>query len=166
MTAQEFKNLFIPHKQKLLGVATALLHHPEDAEDAVQETFIKLWKVKDSLESIVNTEAYSVTLVKNVALDMLRKRERRGYSTPIDELQLPSNETLVENILENKSDLKIIERWIEKLPKQQQLVFIYRHNKGLEIKIIAQLLKLTETNVKVILSRLRKQLKEILNSYE
>jgi len=166
MTANEFKVEYLPHKLKLYRVAFCLLKHSEDAEDAVQETYVKLWGIKDSLDAIRNSEAYCTTLVKNISLDMLRTRQRKGYSISIDEAVIPSKDSPAEQQMQAKYQLKVMMRWLETLPSVQRNVFVCRHQQGLSIKEIAQQLSLTEVNVKVILSRLRKELKEELNRYE
>lgn len=167
MTATEFKETYIPHKLKLFRVANALLCHSEDAEDAVQETYIKLWKMKESLDTITNSEAYSVTMVKNISLDILRSKSRKGYNVSIDEVQISDDTTAAnEGKFEAQNQLVFVSKWLDTLPREQKMVFIHRHKQGMSVREIAELLQLSESNVKVILSRLRKRLKEELQTYE
>ena len=164
MTATEFKETYIPHKLKLFRVANALLCH---AEDAVQETYIKLWKMKESLDTITNSEAYSVTMVKNISLDILRSKSRKGYNVSIDEVQISDDTTAAnEGKFEAQNQLVFVSKWLDTLPREQKMVFIHRHKQGMSVREIAELLQLSESNVKVILSRLRKRLKEELQTYE
>ena len=162
MTAQEFKAKYIPLKAVLYRMAFSLLKQSQDAEDAVQETYIKLWRMKDSLDSIRNSEAYSVTLVRNISLDLLRTQQRKGYPLSVDEVEIEDKQSTIDQQLEHRSHLHLIESWLNTLPHSQREVFVCRHQQGMSIREIAQQLDLSESNVKVILSRLRTQVKEVI----
>lgn len=162
MTAEEFKYLFFPYRQKLYRLAVSYLGQSEDAEDAVQETYVRLWNRRDEL-SLVNVEAYSMTIVKNISLDLLRSKKRKGYTIDIENYDVAAEESLGDD---SKEALLFISRWMQKLPTIQKRVFELRHKKEMSMKMISEELNLTESNVKVILSRLRKQLKEEYLRYE
>ena len=57
MNAQRFKTLVINYHRQLYRTAFFMLGNMEDAEDAVQDTYLKLWKVRDSLDTTTNLEA-------------------------------------------------------------------------------------------------------------
>ena len=163
MTAQEFKELFFPYKLKLYRLAFSLMGQSEDAEDAVQETYVRLWSLKDELAQIANREAYSITLVKNISLDMLRSKKRKGFAVSLEGLSIESDSSAD---LDSESDLDYVSKWVNNLTVVQKQIFECRHSQGLSIKQISERMGLTQTNVKVILSRLRKQLKEDFTRYE
>ena len=71
MDTESFKREFLPYHRKLYCVAYRLLENAADAEDLVQEAYLKLWDKREGLSVISNPEAFSVTLVKN------RSEERR-----------------------------------------------------------------------------------------
>lgn len=71
MDAESFKNEFLPYHRKLYSVAYRLLENAADAEDLVQEAYLKLWDKREGLMVISNPEAFSVTLVKNMCFDLL-----------------------------------------------------------------------------------------------
>ena len=73
MDAESFKNLFLPYHRKLYRVAFRLLEDVADAEDVVQEAYLKLWDKRDGLAVISNPEAFCVALVKNMCFDLLRQ---------------------------------------------------------------------------------------------
>ena len=66
MDAESFKKEFLPYHRKLYCVAYRLLENSADAEDIVQEAYLKLWDKREGLTVISNPEAFSVTLVKNI----------------------------------------------------------------------------------------------------
>ncbi len=73
MDTAEFKQQFLPYHRKLYRVAFRLTGNPQEAEDMVQEAYLKLWNKRDELAGVLNTEAYCVTLVKNLCYDALRR---------------------------------------------------------------------------------------------
>ena len=156
MKAEEFKNLFFPYRLKLYRLAISYLGQSEDAEDAVQETYVRLWNRRDEL-SLINVEAYCMTIVKNISLDLLRSKKRKGFTLAIDEYDIAVEDS---SDGDSKEALRFVARWVKTLPTVQRQVFDLRHKEDMSIKIISEQLSLTESNVKVILSRLRKQLKE------
>mgnify|MGYP001233609388 FL=1 len=72
MDTESFKREFLPYHRKLYCVAYRLLENAADAEDLVQEAYLKLWDKREGLSVISNPEAFSVTLVKNMCFDLLR----------------------------------------------------------------------------------------------
>ena len=72
MNAECFKQQFLPYHEKLYRIAFRLLGNREDAEDMLQEAYLKLWNKREGLASISNTEAYAVGVLKNVCFDFLR----------------------------------------------------------------------------------------------
>ena len=58
MDTAEFKQQFLPYHRKLYRVAFRLTGNPQDAEDMVQEAYLKLWNKRDELAGVLNTEAY------------------------------------------------------------------------------------------------------------
>ena len=75
MPASLFKQLLLPLYPRLHRVSLRLLGNVEDAEDMVQEVFLKLWDRRDALPDVQNVEAYCVTLTKNMCIDRLRLAE-------------------------------------------------------------------------------------------
>ena len=73
MDTESFKREFLPYHRKLYCVAYRLLENAADAEDLVQEAYLKLWDKREGLSVISNPEAFSVTLVKNMCFDLLRE---------------------------------------------------------------------------------------------
>ena len=72
MDANDFKRLFLPYHRKLYRVAFRLLGNVQDAEDMVQEAYLKLWKRREELPSNIESwEAYCITLTKNLCYDAL-----------------------------------------------------------------------------------------------
>lgn len=74
MNKETFKQTYLPLSASMYRTAYRILGNPEDAEDMVQEAYMKLWKQRDTLDGILDARAYAVTSVKNLCLDTIRKR--------------------------------------------------------------------------------------------
>lgn len=163
MDAESFKREFLPYHRKLYCVAYRLLENTEDAEDVVQEAYLKLWDKREGLAIISNAEAFCVTLVKNMCFDLLRSGKyvlsRQGV-----ELSEVCGATTTDN-LELRDEAKQVRQIIARLPLQQQRVVTLRDVKGCSFEEIERLTGLNATNVRVLLSRARKKIREEFNKW-
>lgn len=162
MQADQFKHIYLPHKASLYRMAIYLMKNREDAEDVVQDTYATLWNNREDLKTVVNSEAYSITILKRLCYDRLNSLYKRSHNIPIDSIELESKREL-KNQIEARSQLVLIERHLKDWPESQRTVFILRHYKGLPLGEIAEQTGLSLSNVKVILSRMRRELKERMN---
>ena len=90
MDAAEFKQQFLPYHRKLYRTAFRLTENPQEAEDMVQEAYLKLWNKRDELAGVLNTEAYCVTLVKNLCYDASAGAGPMKTDMHPNELDLPT----------------------------------------------------------------------------
>jgi len=74
MELETFKSTVLPLRDKLLKYSVKLTDDGADAEDIVQEAFLKLWYIRDRLDGYQSVEALSVQVVKNLCLDKLRSK--------------------------------------------------------------------------------------------
>lgn len=72
MTAGEFKEKYLPLGEPLYRVAFYMLESGDDAEDAVQDLFVRLWSSRDSLDSVRNPKSYCITMLRNICVDRIR----------------------------------------------------------------------------------------------
>ena len=75
----KFERLYHQYRGLMLHVARQILHHDQDAEDAVHESFIKIAKniTKISEVDCPKTRAYIVIIVENTSIDILRKQKKQ-----------------------------------------------------------------------------------------
>ena len=134
-----------------------------DAEDLVQEAYLKLWDKREGLSVISNPEAFSVTLVKICVLicfvqeSMFCPDKAWSYQTYQDVFQ-PDN-------LEAREGVRQIKDIIAHLPEQQQRIINMRDIKGCSYEEIEQVTGLNSINVRVLLSRARKKIREEFNKW-
>ena len=73
MTREEFSNLVQQLGKKLYYFAFRILRNQEEAEDGVQEVFLRLWKMNDKLADYRSIEALATTMTRNYCIDLIRK---------------------------------------------------------------------------------------------
>lgn len=158
MDAVSFKKMFLPYHRKLYGVALRLLENEDDACDVLQDAYLKLWDKRDTLGFIDNPEAFCTTLVRNMCVDLLRSpryvRERQ---------QVELTETLpvaAPDETASRDNAQVVQTLIARLPLQQRQVICLRDVQGYSFQEIEQLTGLSASNVRVVLSRARKKIRE------
>lgn len=162
MRSSEFKMLILPFSSRLYRLAYSLLGNREEAEDAVQEVYLKLWKMRDDLGKYNSIEALCVQVTRNHCLDQLRRRKLERAAKKEDEQARevdfinPSDEM----IRKERSD--ILNHLINQLPEPQRSLVHFRHIEGKEYSEIEEIMDMKENAIRVSISRARKQLKEML----
>lgn len=167
MDTESFKKEFLPYHRKLYCVACKLLENAADAEDVVQEAYLKLWDKRAELARVGNTEAFSVALVKNLCFDLLRsdKFVKNRQTLELAVLQ----DVSISDSLEERDEVRYVRTLIAGLPRLQQQVVTLRDVRGCSFEEIEQVTGLTSVNVRVLLSRARKKIREEFvkwNGYE
>jgi RNA polymerase sigma-70 factor (ECF subfamily) len=163
MDVENFKKVFLPYHGKLYGIAYRILENQTDAEDVVQETYIKLWHRRGELESLINPESYAITLLKNSCLDILRKIKPDLLA--IYETNLPSNDSLITRI-ENQDRLAHVQYIMSKLPPQQEQIVRLKIWDNLSDAEIEKITGLTQGNIRVTISRAKRTIKKIYEKWE
>ena len=155
MNSEAFKQRFLPLTRKMHWTAFSIMRNEQDAEDIVQEAFLKLWNKREELKHVTNDEAYCVTLVKNMCLDAKRASHAAFDAGPPEELSLMA-ETEVDNEVERKQHMSVLKQCIDQLPAMQRTIITRRDIDDADYTDIALETGNTEANVRVILSRARK----------
>ncbi|MBR5117048.1 MAG: sigma-70 family RNA polymerase sigma factor [Muribaculaceae bacterium] len=163
MNADEFKQRFLPLNAKLYKVAYLLLGNEDDAKDAVQDAYMKMWNRRDSLADIDNSQAYCVTLVRNLCLDRHRAASIDIVDKPPEELPIAGNEDASQHI-ERQQAAHLLDQCLARLPAQQQQVVRLRDINGCSMQEIEKVTGLTPVNTRVLLSRARKSLRTQLQN--
>lgn len=158
MNANEFKQRFLPLNAKLYKVAYLMLGNEDDAKDAVQDAYMKMWNRRDLLADIDNPQAYCVTLVRNLCLDRHRAASIDMVDKPPEELPIAGSDDASQHI-ERQQTAQLLNQCLARLPAQQQQVVRMRDMAGCSMQEIEKATGLTAINVRVLLSRARKTLR-------
>jgi RNA polymerase sigma-70 factor (ECF subfamily) len=166
-----FEELVRGHAGRLLSVARRFLGGSEDAQDAVQETFIRAFKAIQTFEERAQLHTWLHRILVNTALMKLRERRRKPAES-IDEL-LPTFATdghqTVESrewsdaLLERKETAGIVREAIAQLPEHYRIVLVLRDLEERDTAETARILGTTTTVVKVRLHRARQALRTLLD---
>lgn len=146
---------FTAMRKKFLRMAMHILPSEDDAADALQEAFLRLWPRRDKIESNAEAEALTTTTLRNICIDNVRKRKIE--TVPINE-EHDSCEESNSELWERYHEVnKIIEK---ALTPQQKEVLELKDIQGHSIEEIAKRLSTTESAVRMNLSRARKKIRE------
>ncbi len=159
MDASEYKRIFLPHNRRMYWVAWRLTGNAPEAEDLVQEAYLKLWTKRDQLGSINNTEAYCTTLVKNLFYDDCRRKHPEIADSPPDDLNI-ADESDTSSSLEHRDESSHVKLLIKKLPAQQRQIITLRDIDDLSYDEIETRTGINGPNIRVLLSRARKRIRE------
>ena len=159
MPASLFKQLLLPLYPRLQRVALRLLGNVEDAEDMVQEVYMKLWNKRDALPDVKDVEAYCVTLTKNMCIDRLRMAEMEKEDVDEVPTMLAATDD-VEAQVERRDAVEQVKQIIETLPEHQQQVITLRDMEDCSFEEIAEQTGLTAVNIRMLLSRARRTIRE------
>lgn len=160
MDQNEFVLLTTPIKDKMFRLAKRLLVSIEEAQDATQEILVKLWSKKGTLNDYNNVEAFAMTMTKNYCLDQLKSK--RAGNIKISSTDYPDREPALDKNLEDRDSLHWIEKSINELPAQQQIIIQLRDIEQYEFDEMAKILDLSEGTIRVALSRARKTVREYM----
>jgi len=162
MNLQEFQQKVYPLKDKLFRFAKHFLERTEEAEDIVQEVFMKLWNRRDKLDEYRRVEAFAMIITKNMCLD--KSKARRYPVESLDNQQSILGRIPDETKTDNSDLIYSIRQAIRLPPELQQIVIHLRDIEEYEFGEIAEMLDMNENAVRVNLSRARKKVREILTN--
>ena len=157
MKQGEFLDTVLPFKDKLYRLAKRVLVSNDEAEDAVQEVYLKLWKNKHSIKNYKNPEAFAMTMTKNYCLDRLKSKQAGNLK--IVHTNYPHSQNLSREI-EANDGVALVFKIMDTLPEQQKIVLQLRDVEQFEFAEIAKMLDSNETAVRVALSRARKTVRD------
>ncbi len=165
MTQLEFVNTVKRLEDKMFRLAKMMLISADEAADAVQEVFTKLWVKREQFTRISNTDAYFMRTVRNYCLDRIKSKQ--ASEGRLDSVSFMMKAPSSEKQFETQEAVSIVEQLMMKLPEKQRLIVQLRDIEGYEFKEIAEILDMNENAVRTALSRARKTLKNaLIKQYE
>ena len=157
MERNQFHTVWLPLQDRFYRMAFYMLENEADAKDAVQDLYLKLWNLRDSLDMIREPSAYGALMLKNLCIDRIRKRR------PVEEL----TDSLAagappDDEMSRREDLGTITKAMDKLPPGQQKLLKLHVLRGMSYQEIQKETGLSGLNIRVQVSLARKKLKQLL----
>ena len=157
-----FRNDILPLKNELFRLALRITLNRADAEDVVQETMLKVWNRREQWHELENLEAFCLTICRNMALDKLKRAGHQNASLDEESRQRPDNSYNADperQTIENDQIL-LVRQLMNELPEKQRACMHLRDIEGKAYKEIAQVLDITEQQVKVNIHRARQTIRQ------
>ncbi len=179
----DFRHDLLPLKDKLFRLALRITLDRPEAEDVVEDVLVKTWEMRNSpeMQEIKNLESYCLTMTRNLALDRAAKKEAQNVS--LDELtdagqggtedegrpkivpfQIADTSVLPDQRLEYEEKYQWVHDLFLQLPEKQRSVMQLRDIEEHSYQEVAEILQITESDVKVTLFRARQALKQLILS--
>lgn len=152
---QALSALYLRYWDKLFVTAAQRVDRPEDAEEILQDIFIRLWERRNELELTHSLATYLGVAVKYKVIDYRAKQHRQNAKitfSPIDE-QTPAYQLSAEALLLEKELWQSIEQSISRLPEKCRIVFTMSRQEGKTYKQISAELDISEKAVEAHISR-------------
>lgn len=167
---QAFNQLIAQYQKQVFNIAYGMLSDYEDASDASQEVFVKVYRSIASFRGQSSFSTWIYRICANVCNDSLRKRQRRGITVSIENddddntiSEIPSDTpTPEENVMMNERQRAVREA-INSLSDEYREIIVYSDINQLSYDEISQILKCPVGTIKSRLNRARNALKKILS---
>ncbi|PIF02516.1 MAG: RNA polymerase subunit sigma-70 [Paludibacter sp.] len=161
MKQKVFRKNVLILRDKMLHIALRILNKEQDAEDVVQEVFLKLWMTKDALAGVENIEAYVTTMTKNACFDKIKLKKQNVDITNL----VYQKARCLEKDIDTREAVNIIKVIIDELPDLQRLIITMHDMEDYTTKEVAKNIGSSIDAVRMNLSRARKRVRDIYQSY-
>ena len=161
MKTISFQTDILPLKNELFRLALRITQNRFEAEDVVQETMLKVWKGRSEWDKIDNIEAYCLTVCRNLSLDKMRHMDNQVQN--IEQESEPADQSYSANPEEQAVQhdrLQLIRQLISQLPEKQRTCMQLRDVEGKSYRDIANIIGISEEQVKVNIFRARQTIRE------
>lgn len=166
---EAFRGLVDRYQGKLLRLVTQLVRSREDAEDIVQESFVKAYLSIDSFRGQSSFYTWLYRIAFNMAIDFKRKVSRRGGdSAPLEDVDTTKNIYTVQTIespsdvVSRKEQAELISKALHELSEEHRTVIVLREIDGLSYEEIAKVMGISKGTVMSRLHYARKKMQTAL----
>ena len=159
MNAEEFKQRFMPYHRMLYRVAFGLTGNQQDAEDLLQDTFMRMWQKRELLTSEHVNEAYLIIMMRNLNLDRSRVKTP-DTSIPLDSISLPSDQNRPDDKAERRNEAFLMKELIEHLPQKEKDIIRMYLLEELSYEEMEACTGMKQGNLRQIVLRTRNKLKK------
>ena len=153
-------------KDKMFRLALRITLNRAEAEDVTQDIFLRVWEQRESLGELRSLEAYVLTAVRNLALDRVAKTDNANVS--LDDVQTDAVDSAPrpDEDMEQQESLKRVREIMSGLPEAQRTALQLREIEGHSYRETADIMNVSEANVKVLIFRARQAVKKQIDKIE
>jgi RNA polymerase sigma-70 factor (ECF subfamily) len=161
-----FRGLINKYQKYAYALAFKILMNEDDSKDAVQETFIRIWKHIGKYNFQIKFTTWLYKIVVNICYDKLRSRKRK-YKIESHEIEM---ETLIDinhfsKSLDSEEFVGVLNTISNELPEKQRIVFVLRDLEDMSIEQVSEVLGMPVHSVKTNLVFARKKIRLKLEKY-
>lgn len=154
MENSEFIQYVRQYRQEFVGIARHYFQDESEAEDAVQESLIRLWAARNRIEPQERFRQYGIICTKNVCLDII-KAKHGNHLVAIDAAEGKTVGYTPLSVLEESEGNDLMQQCIKELPVKYRELLQMRNGEDLSYKEIAKLTESTESSVRGMVARAR-----------
>jgi len=164
MTGAEFNDLIRSLSRKLYGYAYRIMRDRSDAEDVVQDVFIRLWQMGEKLGEYRSIEALAATMTRNCCIDMMRKKRpgEQGDASLLPDQAV--DEPSPHELMERGEKTSALQRILMLLPVNYRDMIRMREIEGYSYCEISEQTGQNINTIRVTVSRARKMIRDQYNS--
>ena len=159
MDAREFKQRFMPHHRLLYRVAYQLTGNAQDAEDLLQDLYLKLWQKRDDLPDEAMKEAYLATMIRNLFIDQ-RRLKHVDASAELKNEDGPPDERSLDRQIDARDEVRQMEGLISELSERDAKIIQMHLVDDCSYEEIERDTGLSQGNIRIIVMRTRQKLKQ------
>ena len=160
-----FRVLYDRYRPKIYSYAVQLTQSREEADEVVQDVFLKCWLHKEELSDIDNFSAWIHTIARNYFVDRLRRLARETESLAQLRLTAAVQQNNGDHVVLDKENEILLSQSVNRLSLQQRAVFELSRRQGLGRDEIARTLGISENTVRVHLTRALSSLREFFSRH-
>ena len=165
-SAVTLENVVNKHGDQVYRLACQLTRSTADAEDIVQESFLRLYTHWVKASTCTSLSAWLIRVATNASIDLLRARKSRGHNLGDEALAfLPGSEEAPGRRIECRETASKLEEALAALPPRQMAALILFDSQGLRAKEIGKILGVAEVTVRTYVFEARHRVKEALTPY-
>ena len=159
MDAREFKQRFMPHYRLLYRVAYHLTGNEQDAEDLLQDLYLKLWQKRDDLPDEAINDAYLATMMRNLFVDQ-RRLKHVDASAELKNEEGPPDERSLDRQIDARDEVRQMEGLISELSERDAKIIQMHLVDDCSYEEIERDTGLSQGNIRIIVMRTKKKLKQ------
>ncbi|MRR19748.1 RNA polymerase sigma factor [bacterium] len=160
MSPEEFRKIILPEGRRLYALAFRYLNNREEAEDMVQEVMMKLWTGRNEQSHYASPAAWCTTVTRNSCIDMLRRRKRIRAEEISDAILMPETDPGLSHSTENREAVQLISTIVSRMKEPYRSAVILRDMEGYSYEETAEIMQTNIINLRTVLSRARKSIRE------